>query len=439
MATVVGTGGVCDCQCEQRCESVCKRGGPAGSGRVRMWFEEEIEENLRWVFGVTNILHTGVSEFQDIELLESGPFGKQVLVLDGKLQSAEADEFVYHESLVHPALLYHPQPKRVFIMGGGEGSTARECLKHSSVEMLEMCDIDKRHPRTLQLPFPFSSSLNPLLPSHPPPTPLPSPSLFSPLPPFPSSLRTRSFLATRELAALPVHPRLVLIFPLFTFPARSPARSPARAEPWQEVVEFCRRHLTINRDTFASPRLKLIINDALEELQSRTAEEGYDVIIGDLADPVDGGPCYKLYTKSFYTSLLKPRLNPGGILVTQAGPAGILSAREVYTPIYNTLRQVFKYVVPYAAHVPSYADTWGWIMASDTPFPEMAAADVDARIQQRVDGELRFLDGSTMLAVASLNKHLRNQCAMETTVYTEDSPLFIHALEFRLCSMSMLE
>ncbi|CAI5482122.1 unnamed protein product [Closterium sp. Yama58-4] len=299
MATVAGTGGMCDCQCEQR------------------------------------ILHTGVSEFQDIELLESGPFGK-VLVLDGKLQSAEADEFVYHESLVHPALLYHPQPKRVFIMGGGEGSTARECLKHSSVEMLEMCDIDK------------------------------------------------------------------------------------------EVVEFCRRHLTINRDTFASPRLKLIINDALEELRSRTGEEGYDVIIGDLADPVDGGPCYKLYTESFYTTLLKPRLNPGGILVTQAGPAGILSAREVYTPIYNTLRQVFKYVVPYAAHVPSYADTWGWIMASDTPFPEMAAADVDARIQQRVDGELRFLDGSTMLAVASLNKHLRNQCAMETTVYTEDSPLFIH-------------
>jgi spermidine synthase len=52
------------------------------------------------------ILHTGESEFQTIELVESGPFGK-VLLLDGKLQSAEADEFVYHESIVHPALLYH--------------------------------------------------------------------------------------------------------------------------------------------------------------------------------------------------------------------------------------------------------------------------------------------------------------------------------------------
>lgn len=52
------------------------------------------------------ILHTGVSEFQDIQLVESGPFGK-VLILDGKLQSAEADEYVYHESIIHPALLYH--------------------------------------------------------------------------------------------------------------------------------------------------------------------------------------------------------------------------------------------------------------------------------------------------------------------------------------------
>jgi thermospermine synthase len=49
-----------------------------------------------------------VSEFQNIQLVESGPFGK-VLILDGKLQSAEADEYVYHEAIIHPALLYHPK------------------------------------------------------------------------------------------------------------------------------------------------------------------------------------------------------------------------------------------------------------------------------------------------------------------------------------------
>lgn len=67
----------------------------------------------------------------------------QVLVLDGKLQSAESDEGLYHEVLVHPALLHHPNPKNVFIMGGGEGSTAREVLRHKSVEKCTMVDIDQ--------------------------------------------------------------------------------------------------------------------------------------------------------------------------------------------------------------------------------------------------------------------------------------------------------
>ena len=46
-------------------------------------------------------------------------------------------------------------------------------------------------------------------------------------------------------------------------------------------------------------------------------EEKFDIIVGDLADPVEGGPCYQLYTKSFYERILKPRLNDGGIFVTQ--------------------------------------------------------------------------------------------------------------------------
>lgn len=70
----------------------------------------------------------------------------QVLLLDGKSQSAEADEFVYHELLVHLALLLHPNPRTVFIAGGGEGATAREALRHKSVEKVVMVDIDKACP-----------------------------------------------------------------------------------------------------------------------------------------------------------------------------------------------------------------------------------------------------------------------------------------------------
>ena len=60
----------------------------------------------------------------------------------GLIQSCQIDEHVYHESLVHPALLSHPCPKSVYIGGGGEGSTAREVLRHKSVERCVMVDID---------------------------------------------------------------------------------------------------------------------------------------------------------------------------------------------------------------------------------------------------------------------------------------------------------
>lgn len=69
-----------------------------------------------------------------------------MLLLDGKAQSAEADEWVYHELLVHPAMLLHPAPRRVFIAGGGEGATAREVLRHRCVERLVMVDIDQVKP-----------------------------------------------------------------------------------------------------------------------------------------------------------------------------------------------------------------------------------------------------------------------------------------------------
>jgi thermospermine synthase len=61
----------------------------------------------------------------------------------------------------------------------------------------------------------------------------------------------------------------------------------------------------------------VVLLDCRTELERR--EEQFDIIIGDLADPVDGGPCFKLYTQSFYERVLKPRLALGGIVVTQVG------------------------------------------------------------------------------------------------------------------------
>jgi spermidine synthase len=80
--------------------------------------------------------------YQQLEISRLATLG-WCLILDGKVQSAEVDEQVYHELLVHPALTVHPEPRRVLILGGGEGATLREALRHPTVERAVMVDIDE--------------------------------------------------------------------------------------------------------------------------------------------------------------------------------------------------------------------------------------------------------------------------------------------------------
>lgn len=87
------------------------------------------------------ILVRGRTAFQEYEIFTSSIFG-QVLVLDDRVQSASRDEFIYHEALVQPPMVAHPEPRRVMIMGGGEGATLREVLRHGCVTEAVMVDID---------------------------------------------------------------------------------------------------------------------------------------------------------------------------------------------------------------------------------------------------------------------------------------------------------
>lgn len=87
------------------------------------------------------VLAAGKTPFQAYEIFENVQWGR-TLMLDGRLQSAEVDEFVYHEALVHPALVGHPDPRRVLVLGGGEGATLREVLRHPQVSRAVMVDID---------------------------------------------------------------------------------------------------------------------------------------------------------------------------------------------------------------------------------------------------------------------------------------------------------
>ena len=82
------------------------------------------------------------SRYQNVKLVTSKTFGL-VLLLDGKVQSTELDEFIYHEALVHPAMFSHKSPRSVYIAGGGEGATLREVLRHETVEEAVMVDLDE--------------------------------------------------------------------------------------------------------------------------------------------------------------------------------------------------------------------------------------------------------------------------------------------------------
>jgi len=107
------------------------------------WHIEPISAGLIQAERITSVICDIQTEYQHVMIVEGECFGRS-LILDGKTQSTELDEFVYHEGLVHPSMVSHPNPKNVLIIGGGEGATAREVLKYSSVEKVTMVDIDQK-------------------------------------------------------------------------------------------------------------------------------------------------------------------------------------------------------------------------------------------------------------------------------------------------------
>ena len=91
--------------------------------------------------GLKKIILRTKTRFQNAVLAETHSFGR-CLILDDEIQSAELDEFIYHESLVQPAMALHAKPRDILILGGGEGATVREILRHPGVRQVTMVDID---------------------------------------------------------------------------------------------------------------------------------------------------------------------------------------------------------------------------------------------------------------------------------------------------------
>ena len=106
------------------------------------WIEERYWDFFATRFRVKNVLFSGKSPFQKVEVVETEGHGK-MLLNDGLVMISERDEFVYHEMIAHVPLFVHPDPTRVLVIGGGDGGTVREVLKHRSVQHCRLVEIDQ--------------------------------------------------------------------------------------------------------------------------------------------------------------------------------------------------------------------------------------------------------------------------------------------------------
>ncbi|MCD6570832.1 MAG: polyamine aminopropyltransferase [Deltaproteobacteria bacterium] len=107
------------------------------------WFIEDFEGQAGGLsFKIDEVLYEGGSQYQTIKILKNSFFGN-VMLLDDIVMLTEKDEFFYHEMLIHIPMTCVDNPRNVLIIGGGDGGSVREALKHESVEQVVLCEIDK--------------------------------------------------------------------------------------------------------------------------------------------------------------------------------------------------------------------------------------------------------------------------------------------------------
>jgi spermidine synthase len=103
--------------------------------------ETNLAEHYLMRYEISDVLYSKQSQFQKVEVVQTLGHGR-MLLNDDLVMITERDEFVYHDMIVHVPLFVHPQPRRVLVIGGGDGGTAREVLRHPVVQKCDMVEID---------------------------------------------------------------------------------------------------------------------------------------------------------------------------------------------------------------------------------------------------------------------------------------------------------
>ncbi|MFN8381358.1 MAG: polyamine aminopropyltransferase [Anaerolineales bacterium] len=110
---------------------------------MSIWFTEELHPYYRKGIRIKKILADEQTQFQHVQVVETEFFGK-TMILDGIIQLTERDNMGYHEMIVHVPMLAVEQPKRVLIIGGGDGGSLQQVLRYPSVEEAIVCELDQR-------------------------------------------------------------------------------------------------------------------------------------------------------------------------------------------------------------------------------------------------------------------------------------------------------
>jgi spermidine synthase len=277
------------------------------------WYVEQVGRGEIHGHALTETLVSGRSKFQEYAVVVSPVFGK-MLILDGDTQSSALDEYIYHESLVHPACVAAGRaPKRAMILGGGEGATLRELLRVPTMEKVIMVDIDG------------------------------------------------------------------------------------------EVVDVCRHYLPEwSGGAFEDPRAEVVIGDAKDYVFS--SAEQFDVIIGDLTEPLEDSPAAELHTPEMYAAI-REHLTPDGVYALQASTAGPHN-HKLHLQMVARLKDVFRAVYRYCAYVPAFDTEWGFAACGGALDPTAATAASAADEQNRSCG-LRFYDAQSHRRLFNLPRYLR--------------------------------
>jgi spermidine synthase len=109
---------------------------------MELWFTENQTDRMRFSLRIRETLYRTRTPYQELLVIDTYEYGR-MLVLDGMVMVTDFDEFIYHEMIVHVPMCLHPNPKQVLVIGGGDGGSVREILKHPSVEKIVLCEIDE--------------------------------------------------------------------------------------------------------------------------------------------------------------------------------------------------------------------------------------------------------------------------------------------------------